>query len=113
MGVLFSVVKLTANKKSMELLVGGIPKSPEDLKGWFKFWDFVNEIDEDEEIKVEAQGYIYGEEETFDATPEEVAYIMQRRKARADFIERRCQKAENAEFTFTKSEEQQFGLEMS
>ena len=56
MGVLFSAVTLTANKKNAELLVGGIPRTPEDLKGWFKFWDFINEIDEDETVKVEAQG---------------------------------------------------------
>lgn len=112
MGVLFSAVTLTANKKNAELLVGGIPRTPEDLKGWFKFWDFINEIDEDETVKVEAQGYIYGKEETFDATPEEVAYFMKRIESRTDFIESRCKKAENAEFQFTKSDEHQFGMEM-
>ena len=113
MGVLFSVVKLTANDKTGELLVGGIPKSPEELKGWFKFWDFVNEIDEDDVVKVRAEGYIYGGDETFDATTEEVAYFMQRIKTNSNFIESRCKKAANAEFSFTKSEEQQFGMEMS
>lgn len=84
MGVLFSVVKLTANGKTGELLVGGIPKSPEGLKGWFKFWDFVNEIDEDDVVKVKAEGYIYGGDETFDATLEEVAYFMQRIKTNSN-----------------------------
>ena len=37
MALRFSAVKLTAQEKSCELLVGGVPTGYEDLTGWTAF----------------------------------------------------------------------------
>ena len=79
--MLFSAVTVTAIAKGeqLEFLVGGIPRELSDLEGWTAFDNFIGEIDEDMDISVHADGYIYGEGELFKATPEEVAYFYMRK----------------------------------
>ena len=78
MALLFSAVRATANDQEVEFFVGGIPREYDDLEGWTAFDRFMGEIDKETEVAVHAESYLYGEEETYRATPEEVAYFMKR-----------------------------------
>ena len=78
MALLFSAVRITAGDDEVEFLVGGIPRELDDLEGWSAFDDFTENITEETEIEVHALAYLYGEGETVDASPEEVAYFMKR-----------------------------------
>ena len=78
MALLFSAVRATANDQEVEFFVGGIPREYDDLEGWTAFDRFMEDIDEETEVAIHAEAYLYGEEETHRATPEEVAYFMKR-----------------------------------
>ena len=78
MALLFSAVRATANDQEVEFFVGGIPREYDDLEGWTAFDRFMGEIDKETEVAVHAESCLYGEEETYRATPEEVAYFMKR-----------------------------------
>lgn len=112
MALLFSAVKVTAGDDETELLVGGIPREYDDLEGWTIFDNFVEELDEETEVGVHAEAYLYGEGETYRATPEEIAYFMQRIEMQEDFLSDRCDNIEDVDFTFSWSPEELFGLEM-
>ena len=78
MALLFSAVTVTANNQEVEFLVGGIPREFDDLEGWTAFDNFMDDLDEETEVSDHAKAYLYGGEETYKATPEEVAYFMKR-----------------------------------
>ncbi len=109
MGVLFSAVTVTAEGKEEKFLMGGIPKTQKDLVGWIKCEKFLDGIDENSTVKVHAEAHIYGEGETVVASPEEVAYFMKRLEMRSDFLEARCISTESIDFSFTRSQQNQFG----
>ena len=74
-------------------LVGGEPICYDDLAGWTVFEDFLKECPGHSNITVEVTTYGYGEgPDCWDATPEEVAYMMKRIEMRPDFLEARCTK---------------------
>ena len=73
MAVLFSAVTLSANDQEVEFFVGGIPSEYDDLEGRTAFENFMEDIDEETEVSVHAEVYLYGEAESYKATPEEVA----------------------------------------
>ncbi|MBS6462683.1 MAG: hypothetical protein KH352_04710, partial [Ruminococcus sp.] len=50
------------------------------------------------EVAVHAESYLYGEEETYRATPEEVAYFMKRIEMDDTFLSR-CDNIESVDFT--------------
>ena len=85
MAVLFSAVTLTADNNQVEFLAAGIPRDADDLEGWTAYENFMDELDSEQEVSVHVEAYLYGEGETFKATPEEVAYF----KMRADADEER------------------------
>ena len=97
MSVRFSRVKAMTNEKAAIFLVGGIPKSQDDLNGWTAFKDFTSGLRENEAITVSIETFEYGEGEVFDATPEEVAYFYKRIQMRPDFIESRTVKLGESE----------------
>lgn len=103
MGVLFSAVTLTAGKKQTELLVAGIPKKSTDLKVWTRFEEFMAGLNEECTVTVHADAYVYGEGETFKATPEEVAYMAIRRQNRPDFLKSHCHAFEQSKFKIDRS----------
>lgn len=73
MALLFSHVRAsTPDGNEAEFLVMGIPREYEDLEGYTKLEEFLNELDEDTEISFHADAYLYGEGETFSASIEEV-----------------------------------------
>lgn len=102
MSILFSAVTLTADQKQASLLVAGIPKQHDDLKGWIQFEEFMSELDKKCAVKVHVDVYVYGEGVEFIATPEEVAYMTLRKQNRPDFLEARCYERGKFEFTIIK-----------
>ncbi len=100
MALVFSRVTVTANNESESLLVGGIPRTHQDLEGWVLYDTFLDMLNEDANISVHGQIYTYGEGEPVDATPEEVAYLMTRMNMRPDFLETRCTKVKEYDFSF-------------
>lgn len=113
MALLFSAVTATANDQEVEFLVGGIPREFDDLEGWTAFDRFIEDIDEETEVSVRAEAYIYGEGESVRATPEEVAYIMKRMDMKADFLSSRCDNIESVDFTIKWSPEELFNMEVN
>ena len=112
MALLFSAVTVTANDDKIELLVSGIPKEYDEMEGWTDFDDFVNLLREESEVSVHPEGYLYGEGEIVDASPQEIAYFLKRMETDDHFLTDHCTKMENAEFSFTWSPEELFGMEM-
>ena len=107
MALLFSAVRATANDQEVEFFVGGIPREYDDLEGWTAFDRFMEDIDEETEVAIHAEAYLYGEEETHRATPEEVAYFMNRIEMDNTFLAR-CDNIESVDFTINWSPEELF-----
>ena len=59
MAVLFSAVTLTANDQQTEFFVGGIPREFDDLEGWTAFDNFMEDLDEETEVEVHVEAYLY------------------------------------------------------
>lgn len=98
MSIRFSQVNAITETKSAIFLVGGTPRSQDDLNGWEAFQSFIADLAVNTPITVYVETFLYGEDEPFDATPEEVAYIYMRIQMRPDFIESRTEKVEESEF---------------
>ena len=99
MAVLFSAVTLTADNNQVEFLAAGIPRDADDLEGWTAYENFMDELDSEQEVSVHVEAYLYGEGETFKATPEEVAYFKMRADADEEFLHDHCDNIEDADFT--------------
>lgn len=112
MALLFSAVTATANEQEVEFLVGGIPREYDDLEGWTAFENFMEDLDEETTVSVHAEAYLYGEEETHKATPEEVAYFMMRIKQDETFLSR-CDNIESVDFTINWSHDELFDMEVN
>lgn len=113
MALLFSAVTVTANDQEVEFLVGGIPREFDDLEGWTAFDRFMEDINEETEVSVRAEAYLYGEGESVRAPPEEVAYIMKRMDMKADFLSSRCDNIDSVDFTIKWSPEELFNMEVN
>ena len=99
MSLRFSRVTLSSDGKATSFLVGGIPESLADLQGWTAFDVFLNETQRYQVITAHVETFLYGGEEPFDATPEEVAYFYKRIERQPDFIESRTEKIGESDFT--------------
>ena len=112
MSLLFSHVTVTASDGSeAEFLVSGIPREFDDFEYYIVFEDFLDGIDEDTEITVHADAYLYGEGETFKATIEEVAYFHLRMQQDENFLSGHCDHIESVDFTCNYSPDELFGIE--
>ena len=100
MALIFSAVTLKSKDKHTEFLVGGIPSCSESLHGWTAFDKFISELDAGSNVEVCASTHQYGEDEPFDATPEEIAYFMQRMEISPDFITSRTKNLGTNNFNF-------------
>ena len=49
-------------------------------------------------VNVHVESFLYGGEEPFDATPEEIAYFYKRIERQPDFIESRAEKIDESDF---------------
>lgn len=112
MAVLFSAVTLTANDQQTEFFVGGIPREFDDLEGWTAFDKFMEDLDEETEVGVHVEAYLYGAEETYKATPEEIAYFMMRMNQDDTFLSR-CDNIESSDFIINWSPDELFDMEVN
>ena len=112
MALLFSHVRVsTPDGNETEFLVSGIPRELEDFDYYTKFEDFIDSIEEDTEITVHAEAYLYGEGETFKASIEEVAYFLLRMQKDEKFLSGHCDHIESVDFTCNYSPEEFFGMD--
>lgn len=107
--ILFSQVTISANNEESTFFVSGIPREYDDLEGWNAFDGFLFELQEETEVQIKADAFLYGEGETFKATPEEVAYIMKRIELNNNFLNSRCDHFETVDFNIQWSPEELFG----
>lgn len=112
MALLFSRVRAsTPDGNEVEFLVSGIPREFDDFDYYTKFEDFIDSIEEDTEISIHAEAYLYGEGETFQASIEEVAYFTLRMQKDENFLSGHCDNIESVDFTFIYSPDERFGMD--
>lgn len=111
MALLFSKVTLAGDGYDTEFLVGGIPREYDDLEGWCAADDFLENLENESDVQVHVEAYIYGEGETVRATPEEIAYFMKRIDMNPDFLSNRCTNIEDVDFEFNWDPEELFGMD--
>ena len=112
MALLFSQVTVTAGNDAASFLVGGIPREYDDLEDWDEFDDFLKYIDEETEVLVHADAYLYGEGETSEASYSDILQFSSRLKSGGSFLTDYCDNIEEVNFSFTWSPEELFGMEM-
>ena len=100
MALLFSKVTMAGDGYDTEFLVGGIPREYDDLEGWCAADDFLENLENESDVQVHVEAYVYGEGETVRATPWEVAYFMKRIDMNPDFLSNRCTNIESVDFNF-------------
>ena len=112
MALLFSHVRVSApDGGEAEFLVKGIPRDYDDLENYTAFEDFLDGIEEETEISVHAEAYLYSEGETFTASMEEVAYFHLRMQKDENFLSGHCDNIESVDFTCNYSPEELFGMD--
>ena len=112
MALLFSHVRVSApDGNEAEFLVCGIPREFDDFEYYTAFEDFLDGIEEDTEITVHADAYLYGEGETFKASIEEVAYFHLRMQQDENFLSGHCDNIESVDFTCNYSPDELFGMD--
>ena len=112
MAVLFSHVRVsTPDGNQAEFLVCGIPREFDDFEYYNTFEDFLDSIEEETEISVHAEAYLYGEGETYKASIEEVAYFHLRTQQDENFLSGHCDNIESVDFTCNYSPDESFGLD--
>ena len=112
MALLFSKVTVTAGNDAVSFLVGGIPREYDDLEDWDEFDDFLKYIDEETEVLVHADAYLYGEGEPSEASYSDIQQFSSRLKSGSSFLTDYCDNIEEVNFSFTWSPEELFGMEM-
>ena len=113
MALLFSAVTVTAGYDETEFTIGGIPREYDDLVGWTAFDDFMENVDAETEVSAQAGGGLYGGEEAVAAAPEEVAYLTMRMERDENFLAGHCDNIEAVDFSFLRSPDEYYGMEMN
>ena len=98
MSLRFSRVTLTSDGKTTSFLTGGTPQSRADLQGWIAYDNFISNVPRYTAINAHIETFLYGGEEPFDATPEEVAYFYKRIERQPEFLETRTEKIGETDF---------------
>lgn len=112
MAVQFSHVRVsTPDGNQAEFLVCGIPREFDDFEYYTAFEDFLDSIEEETEISVHAEAYLYGEGETYKASIEEVAYFHFRMQQDDNFLSGHCDNIESVDFTCNYSPDELFGID--
>ena len=112
MALLFSHVRVsTPDGNEADFLVSGIPREFDNFEYYTRFEDFLDSIEEDTEISVHAEAYLYGDGETINASIEQVAYLTLRMNADDRFLTDHCDNIESVDFTFIYSPDELFGMD--
>ena len=95
--IIFSKVRVTSDPTDFvgEGLCSGEPICYADFAGWTFFEEVLAKCKGQSKVLCEVQTYGYGEDDgygTFDASPEEVAYMQKRLDMRPNFLETSCKK---------------------
>ena len=98
MSMVFSVVNVSDGAFELEFLVGGIPRSFDDLIGWEDFDEFVENVPAEDEIEVHASAYVFGDGETEAADESDIRYIQKRIDMDDSFM-RDCDNIEDVVFS--------------
>ena len=98
MSLRFSQVTLHSAGKTASFLVGGIPTCRQDLQGWTAYESLLHDTCRYQAVNAHVESFLYGGEEPFDATPEEIAYFYKRIERQPDFIESRTEKIGESDF---------------
>ena len=61
--------------------------------------ELASRLDRERELTVHVETYLYGEGETFRASPEEVAYLTMRANRDPAFLSRHCDNISDSDFT--------------
>ncbi len=105
----FSYVKAMVGDHGATFLVAGVPQVFSDPENRTTFKNFLMDIDKDAEIKIHADAYRYGEGESLIATPEEIAYFMNRMWMNSSFLAWSCEFVKSKNFTIHSSPSELFG----
>lgn len=98
MSLRFSRVTLHSDEKTTSFLIGGIPECQSDLQGWTAYENYLHDASRYQTVKVHVESFLYGDEELFNATPEEIAYFYKRIERQPDFIKNRTVKIGESDF---------------
>ena len=98
MSLRFSRITLFSDGDTTSFLAGGFPTCREDLIGWTAFDSFLRNTRRSQPVNAHVETFLYGGEEPFDATPEEIAYFYKRIERQPDFIENRTEKISETDF---------------
>ena len=98
MSLRFSRVTLYSAGKTASFLVGGIPTCRQDLQGWTAYESLLHDTCRYQTVNAHVESFLYGGEEPFDATPEEIAYFYKRIERQPDFIVSRTEKIGKSDF---------------
>ena len=106
---MFSEVKVQSAGQSETFLISGIPKEYDDLSASFQLEWFLQDIDSDATVQVQANAYLYGEGEVVNASHAELCYFLDRIRLNPNFLDSRCQSAGSSDFSFDWSPDELFG----
>lgn len=88
MALRFSEITMKDGHRESRFFVSGFPQESEQLDGWTAYHRFLEELTEDTTVDIQVRAFLYGDEDVFDATPEEVAYITMRDERDPGFLDR-------------------------
>lgn len=91
MALRFSEITMKDGHRESRFFVSGFPQESEQLDGWTAYHRFLEELTENTTVDIQVRAFLYGDEDVFDATPEEVAYITMRDERDPVSFLNRCQ----------------------
>lgn len=99
MAILFSIVTVSTDDNQIDFLSRGIPRDQDDLDCCEDFEDFTGAIEEETEIEVHVEAYLYGDGETVDASEGELVHLKDRIERDGRFLANLCDNLEDVDFT--------------
>lgn len=113
MAIQFSYVTLYNNNDDScdSFLVSGIPKNCFDLESYKHYDNFIKYLDEDTDIDVEVDTYLYGEGDIVVPSIEEIDYMDLRMQSDEQFLENHAHYVQSYGFTLHYSPDEFFGID--
>ena len=111
MALRFSEITMKDGHRESRFFVSGFPQESEHLDGWTAYHRFLEELTEDTTVDIQVRAFLYGDEDVFDATPEEVAYITMRDERDPVSFLNRCQPVGEADFNLHWCPKELFGAD--
>ncbi|MBQ8401693.1 MAG: hypothetical protein IJX14_07175 [Clostridia bacterium] len=109
MAILFSHVTMESDYGIGEFFACGFPNDEDDLDGCIAYEEYLTEVSDDDIIDVHVEAYLYGDGETVRATPEELAYMIQRLEHDPLFLRDHCNNTADCDFEIHYKPDELFG----